>query len=231
MSWDEPAGVTPRGTLILLPGRGETPASYERFGRRLAADAYRVRYAGLDPYDPGPARTAVEKLLADASLPGPKVLVGSDAGAAYAAALVDEVDADAAVLAGLALPGTAASGTWADQLDARTACPTHRQVLEGDRDFDRGALAVRLPRVDPAPPAKPVLVLHGTADTVTPADQVSALYGGAERARVRLVDGGRHDVLNDVSHRSVAATIVLFLESLRLAVPDIVTPPLRKVAS
>lgn len=30
-----------------------------------------------------------------------------------------------------------------------------------------------------------------------------------------LVDGGRHDLLNDLSHRSVAATIVLFLESLR----------------
>ena len=42
-AWDEPAGGTPRGTLIVLPGRGETAASYERFGRRLGADAYKVR--------------------------------------------------------------------------------------------------------------------------------------------------------------------------------------------
>lgn len=35
-NWDEPAGPAPRGTLIVLPGRGETPTSYRRFGRRLA---------------------------------------------------------------------------------------------------------------------------------------------------------------------------------------------------
>ena len=37
-------------------------------------------------------------------------------------------------------------------------------------------------------------------------------------AAVELVSitGGRHDVLNDVAHRTVAATIVLFLERLRL---------------
>ena len=35
------------------------------------------------------------------------------------------------------------------------------------------------------------------------------------RARAAVVAGGRHDVLNDVDHRSVAATVVLFLESLR----------------
>jgi hypothetical protein len=32
----------------------------------------------------------------------------------------------------------------------------------------------------------------------------------------RGITGGRHDVLNDVTHRTVAATIVLFLERLRL---------------
>jgi hypothetical protein len=30
------------------------------------------------------------------------------------------------------------------------------------------------------------------------------------------IAGGRHDVLNDVTHRTVAATIILFLERLRL---------------
>ncbi len=47
-AWNEPAGGTPRGTLVVLPGRGETAASYERFGRRLSADAYKVRYVPVD---------------------------------------------------------------------------------------------------------------------------------------------------------------------------------------
>ena len=48
IAWDEPDGLIPRGTVVVIPGRGETPAVYERFGRRLAGDAYRVR-AVIDP--------------------------------------------------------------------------------------------------------------------------------------------------------------------------------------
>lgn len=66
---------------------------------------------------------------------------------------------------------------------------------------------------------KPTLVLHGTADPVTPAADAIARFAGA---RVRLVEGGVHDVLNDATHRSVAATLVLFLESLRLG-PELPT--------
>ena len=46
------------------------------------------------------------------------------------------------------------------------------------------------------------------------ADPVSAPahLSGAQTA---VIAGGRHDILNDVTHRSVAATIVLFLERLR----------------
>jgi hypothetical protein len=47
-SWTEPDGVALRGTLIVLPGRGERPELYERFGRRIAADGYRV-YVVADP--------------------------------------------------------------------------------------------------------------------------------------------------------------------------------------
>ena len=41
--WNEPDGIGPRGTLILLVGRGENGDVYNRFGSRIAADAYRVR--------------------------------------------------------------------------------------------------------------------------------------------------------------------------------------------
>lgn len=223
-SWDEPTGATPRGTLVLLPGRGETDATYQRLGKRLSADAYKVRLVPVDLDDVVGTRERIEKVLADESLPSPKVLLGADSGATLAATLVAEVDADAAVLAGIALPGSDVAGGWEQQVEARSACPVHRGVLDGDLLFDRHALQRPLPwpALELAAPDKPVLVVHGSADTVTPADGALAPYSGASGARVWLVEGGRHDVLNDVSHRSVAATIVLFLESLKLG-PDL--PP------
>ncbi|CAM3557896.1 alpha/beta hydrolase [Nocardioides zeicaulis] len=227
-AWDEPAGATPRGTLVVLPGRGETAASYARFGTRLAADAYKVRLLPVDLDDLTETRERIEKLLADESLPSPKVLVGADTGGTLAALLVGEVAADAAVIAGVALPGSAADGTWEDQVDARTACPVHRAVLDGDDRLDREALDRPLPwsSVELTAPDKPVLVVHGTADRITPAADATAPFAGADGARVWLVEGGRHDILNDVSHRSVAATLVLFLESLKLGagLPPVLVP-------
>src|SRR5690348_5612877 len=38
-----PEGLRTRGTIVIVPGRGETRRTYTRLGRRLAADAYRVR--------------------------------------------------------------------------------------------------------------------------------------------------------------------------------------------
>jgi pimeloyl-ACP methyl ester carboxylesterase len=226
-SWDEPAGATPRGTLIVLPGRGETSAAYERFGRRLSADAYRVRLVPVALADLDAARVTVEKLIADESLPGPKVLVGSDSGATLAALLAQEVGVDAAVVAGLALPDSAGVGSWDEEIDARTACPVHRSVISTDETFGRGGLNEPLPWSTFAltPSDKPTLLLHGSSDPITPAAAAVAPYAGADNVRVRVVNGGRHDVLNDASHRSVAATIVLFLESLKLGadLPDIVT--------
>ncbi|SDE07332.1 alpha/beta hydrolase [Nocardioides lianchengensis] len=227
-TWDEPTGATPRGTLIVLPGRGETDASYQRFGKRLSADAYRVRLVPVDLDDLEGTRTQVEKLIADESLPSPKVLVGTDSGATLAATLVGEVDADAAVVAGLALPGSTGGATWEDEVDARTACPVHRSVLDADPDFERGALTRPLPwdALELTAPDKPVLVVHGSTDRITPADDAVAPYVDAPQARVWLVQGGRHDVLNDASHRSVAATVVLFLESLKLGsdLPPVLVP-------
>lgn len=215
-SWDEPEGLAARGTLIVLAGRGEHGGVYERFGRRLAFDAYRVRALGDPAADPSVLDEAA-KLLADESLPGPKVLVGSDTGALYAARLAEErtVDVDALILVGLPVsPWTA--GSWEAEVEARTACPTHQGRLTNDADFRRDALdslpdlpAPRLDRVD-----VPVLALHGKDDTVSPVDQALAAYQGA---RTVVFDGGRHDVLNDALHRTVAATVVLFLERLRLS--------------
>ena len=69
-AWDEPGGLIPRGTVVVIPGRGETPAVYERFGRRLAGDAYRVR-AVTDPVvDAGLARAQVSGRRRRRAVPG-----------------------------------------------------------------------------------------------------------------------------------------------------------------
>jgi alpha-beta hydrolase superfamily lysophospholipase len=64
--------------------------------------------------------------------------------------------------------------------------------------------------------AVPVLAVHGDRDRVTPPEEAEALFVHARDAETVLVVDGRHDILNDVSHRSVAAEIVQFLERLRI---------------
>src|ERR1700734_3541637 len=130
-------GVAPRGTLIVIPGRGEGPELYERFGRRIAGDAYRVHVVS-DPVG-DPARTTSEVLAITAEV-RPYVLVGSDTGALFAAGLVASgqvAGVDAVVLAGLpTAAGPAAADrpggeSWEDELAARTAPPAHRGRLAG----------------------------------------------------------------------------------------------------
>ncbi len=67
-----------------------------------------------------------------------------------------------------------------------------------------------------APFFRPVQPRNFTDDPVSPLPAVRARYAAATAAELVSITGGRHDVLNDVTHRTVAATIVLFLERLRL---------------
>jgi alpha-beta hydrolase superfamily lysophospholipase len=227
--WKEPEGIAPRGTLIIVPGRGEHPGVYERFGRRVAADGYRVWAVGDPTLHEDRVASQVASLLADDPAgetgPEPRVLVGSDTGALFAAAAVaDGTFGGVAglVLAGLTLPGAPLQArTWDDEADARTACPTHRRRLTEDDALRRGALHTPPPRAwerraDAAAIDVPVLGLHGGDDAVAPLDGVRAWYAGLPVAELVSIAGGRHDALNDQTHRTAAATIVLFLERLRL---------------
>lgn len=223
-TWDEPAGIAPRGTVLVLVGRGETPEVYERLGRRLAADAYRVI-----ALDEGPdAEATAAALLADDDLPAPHVLLGSDAGALLAVRLARSGAAglDAVVLAGLPTRDGSPATTWEDEIAARTACPNHRGVLGRAA---RGALAdaplvpaaalvasLVTPLQVPPTLGAPLLALHGGQDGISPVGDAVAAYRRLGAQQVAVVEGGLHDILNDVSHRSVAATVVLFLERLRL---------------
>lgn len=231
-TWLPPAGIAPRGTLLVFPGRGEHAGVYERFGKRLAADGYTVSAlpvtAGLDAEAALPRARA----LAGYEPAAPLVLVGSDTGALLAlqtaAAADPELPVEGVVLAGTAptapVPekeaGPAADqedGDWHAELSARTSCPAHRNRITHDDAFVRGQLKAPVPShlLVTALPALPVLLLHGDADPVTPVEQARALADRLPGATLGVLHEGVHDVLNDITHRTTAAAVVQWLERLR----------------
>ncbi|WP_018503262.1 alpha/beta fold hydrolase domain-containing protein [Parafrankia discariae] len=254
--WDNPQPVAPRGTVILVAGRGEHPGVYERFGTRIAADGYKVRVVADATSDEAATRARVVELLDDPDLPGPRVLAGSDAGAAFVAALVAtgtgaRNQVDGVILAGLptagepADGGTGESGTgdsgpapadsWENELAERTACPTHQSRLSNDPLVRRGALLDPVPArwlaaADLGLVRVPVLAVHGAADLVSPVRAARASVAKAPSAEFVTIAGGRHDALNDATHRTAAAVIVLFLERLR-ALPQAAGGPAAGLAS
>ncbi|MEV7285090.1 alpha/beta hydrolase [Streptomyces sp. NPDC093252] len=232
-----PAGLRTRGTVVVVPGRGETRATYTRLARRLAADAYRVRVIdapepGLDPA--GFAHRVTDAAAGTAGEEGvvrPLVLLGADSGALAVAAVPDggpdddpaALRPDALVLAGPPAAhhtATATATTWEQELDLRTSCPAHRGTLTEDTGVRRGALTTPLPEAlltaaRQAEPEVPVLLLAGDADPLTDHETLTHTAKSLARARLAVVRGAHHDVLNDLQHRSVAAEIVTFLETVR----------------
>ncbi|MFC9959929.1 alpha/beta hydrolase [Streptomyces nigra] len=243
-----PEGLRTRGTVLVVPGRGETRTTYDRFGRRLAADAYRVRVLDAPELDADDLTGTLDRLAAqlgaaadgtatDDGIVRPVVVVGSDTGAALVAALLgrntpaDAPHADAVVLAGL--PGRTATeatdvDSWDGELDVRTSCPAHRRTLTDDSQVRRGALNDTVPEalltaaLD-ADLAVPTLILTGDADPLADRDELHRTAKSLSRARLSVVRGAHHDVLNDLQHRSVAAEVVTFLETLREDLVPLVT--------
>jgi alpha-beta hydrolase superfamily lysophospholipase len=209
-----------RGVVALIAGGGESTRVYERFSRRLSADGYSVAVFEA------PAAPAAARWLASQS-DAPRVLAGSDRGAAAALALAAEgAAADGVIVAGLPATGVDDASASAEE---RTSCPVHLGVLRADdarsasdgpvADIpDAGALA----RLD-----VPALALHGGADTIAPLTAARAVLSTLPRVEVVEAVGALHDVLNDQSHRSVAASIVLWLERLRAG--DVASPIVRSV--
>src|SRR5260370_1448076 len=104
---------------------------------------------------------------------------------------------------------------------ARPACPGHRGKRAGDIRR-RGALYEPVPagwieQADLKAVTVPVLGLHGAADPVSALTAARARYAAAPHAELVSIADGRHDAFNDITHRTAAATIVLFLERLRNA--------------
>lgn len=236
-----PEGLLVRGTILIVPGRGETRATYTRFGTRLAADAYRVRVVDAPDLDTEDLTTlaarlseAAEDTALDDGVVRPLVLVGADAGAAAVAALLGResgIRPDAVVLAGLPgqAPGaTATSGSWDEELDVRTSCPTHRGSLTRDLEVRRGELDDAIPEAVLAAAydseaVVPVLLLVGDADPLADHEALARTAKSLSRARLSVVHGAHHDVLNDLQHRSVAAEVITFLETLRNELRPLIT--------
>ncbi|MGF7235933.1 MAG: alpha/beta hydrolase [Frankia sp.] len=220
--WDPPAAI--RGTVVVLHGRGEYGGLYERFGRRLAADGYAVAGPDLPEGEDAALIGAVT-----AGPPGtPFVLIGSDTGAIRAIELASILDRrpDALILAGLPLASGSRAGSstagavlaaadWEGEVAARTGCPVHTARLGDDARVSRGALAEPVGPVPGELPHLPTLVVHGAADPVADLAAVRTLADTSPQASLAVVAAGRHDILNDAMHRSVAAHIVLFLEAVR----------------
>jgi alpha-beta hydrolase superfamily lysophospholipase len=228
-AWDNPPAVAPRGTVVVIAGRGEHPGVYARFGTRIAVDGYRVRALGDPTADPSGVEKQLLELLDSDDVAHPVVLVGSDAGALFAAGLLAEkrVAADGLILAGLPtlVPGSDVTD-WESELAQRTACPTHQGILRADELVRHGALAEELPAAwytvaNLTKVGVPVLGLHGAADTISPLAGVRTQFAAVPDTELVTIVDGKHDALNDATHRTAAATVVLFLERLRAGVPVI----------
>ncbi|SHM63546.1 alpha/beta hydrolase [Cryptosporangium aurantiacum] len=223
-TWDHPPAVATRGTVIVVAGRGEHAGVYHRFGTRIAVDGYRVHALGDPTVDPAGVEDHLQALLTESAPVHPVVLVGSDAGALFAAGLVaaGRVDADGLILVGLptVVPGSEPAD-WDAELAERTACPTHQNTLRADALVRHGTLAEELPTewyaaAELTKVRVPILGLHGAADTISPLAGVRTQFAAAPNAELVSIAGGKHDALNDATHRTAAATVVLFLERLRL---------------
>jgi pimeloyl-ACP methyl ester carboxylesterase len=243
-----PAGLRVRGTVLVVPGRGESVDTYRRFGSRIASDSYFVRLvdavAADDPVDEQLSGLAAALSDAVAELgedpARPLVLIGSDVAAAALSALVGRADADASwwpdALVLAAIPGYGehvTGGDWESELEIRTHCPVHREVLTSDTEISRGSLSVAitdalLDEAYASTAPLPQLLFVGDSDPIADRDALARLAKALPNARLSVVRGAHHDILNDLQHRSVAAEVVTFLETLRDGSP---LRPLITVAS
>lgn len=69
----------------------------------------------------------------------------------------------------------------------------------------------------------PALLLVGDADPLADHEALARIAKSLASARLSVVHGAHHDVLNDLQHRSVAAEVVAFLENLRNELRPLIT--------
>ena len=75
---------------------------------------------------------------------------------------------------------------WLEQIDANFANPTTEKTYFAE------AQQIELSGLDPAGIDRPIMIVHGTADRVTPLEIAHGLHRQAKDADLVLVDGGSH---------------------------------------
>ena len=139
--------------------------------------------------------------------------------------LADSDPYQAAVISGaplVAVPGLVdVDSTFEIAPSQLSADPFYLDAMENDplafvdadgrplaRELDRGwdTFGEKLPTL-----AIPTLAVHGTNDPIAPIGAVNAYAEQIEPLSLYVIAGGGHDILNDVTHREVAAAIVEFI--------------------
>ena len=121
--------------------------------------------------------------------------------------------------------GDAETGTLSLELDDLSADPWYRQALVDDpyafTEADTlGSLRAVLPTAWTTVEQRgssltlPVLLIGGELDTIAPWAAAQAAASVFPDHRTVGIPGGRHDILNDISHAEVATTIADFVLSL-----------------
>ncbi|GFM16674.1 MULTISPECIES: alpha/beta fold hydrolase [Mycobacteriaceae] len=235
------AAEEPRAAVIFLHGFGEHTGLYHRYGFALNAagiDLWAVDQFGhgLSPGDRGDFGTiedssaladALTELAADRRPGVPLVAQGHSFGAVVTLfrVLAQPQTYRAAVVSGapvVAVPALRDPNTTFDLDPALlSADPFYVDSLINDplafvgadgvalvRELDRGwdRFGAELPGL-----TVPTLAVHGSNDLIAPVGAVRAYAEQIDALRFVEFAGARHDVLNEVQHRDVAAAVVDFV--------------------
>ncbi|MDP9165952.1 MAG: lysophospholipase [Actinomycetota bacterium] len=236
------AAPEPHAAVIFLHGFGEHTGLYHRYGFALNAagiDLWAVDQFGhgLTPGERGDFTTLEASIaladrlaeLASAESPGiPLVGQGHSFGAvATLFRLLANPDGyRAGVISGAPLvpvPGlVGANSTFEIAPTQLSADPFYLDAIENDPlafvDADGGPLARELDRgwdtFGKTLPTLtvPTLAVHGSNDPIAPVGAVRAYAEQIDALSLVEVPGGGHDILNDVTHRQVAADLVAFID-------------------
>ncbi|MFM9035691.1 MAG: alpha/beta hydrolase [Mycobacterium sp.] len=236
------AAVGPRAAVVFLHGFGEHTGLYHRYGFALNAagiDLWAVDLPGhgLSPGERGQFGTLEDSSALAACLAGlaadqtpgiPLVAQGHSYGAVVTLfALLQSPDRyRAGVVSGAPLVPVKdlVDLNTAMNLDTRglTSDPFYLDCIENDplaftsadgraltRELDRAwdRFGAELPKL-----TVPTLAVHGEIDPIAAPGAVRAYAEQIPALSYREFPGTRHDVLNDVTHREVAAAIIGFID-------------------
>jgi len=236
------AAESPHAAVVFLHGFGEHTGVYHRYGFALNAagiDLWAVVQFGhgLTAGERGDFRTLEASIgladelarMAAAATPGvPLVAQGHSFGAiATLWKLVDDAGPyRAAVVSGAPLVPVAGlvdtDSTFEIAPSQLSSDPFYLDQMENDplafvdadggplaRELDRGwdAFGTTLPRL-----TLPTLAVHGGNDPIAPIGAIRAYAEQIPALSLVELTGGGHDILNDVTHREVAARISMFID-------------------